>query len=81
MYATADLRRILVGVARQTKPVGGRGNQFYPRNIFIGADLVATGATGRDRGMDRFPLGLVLVALQAGGRVGFGIERNRVLGG
>ena len=79
MHPTADLRRVFVAVALQAKSVGRRGNQFYPGDVFICSYFVAAGATHRDRRMNRFPFCLVLVALQTGGRVGFGIKRNRML--
>jgi hypothetical protein len=66
VYLSCHLRRIFVGVAGETELVGRCGDQLYVRDLFIRSDLMATGATGGDCGMNRFAFGLVLVTLQAG---------------
>ena len=79
MHCTFYVGCILVGVAGQTESIGSRRDQLYAGDIFIGTDLVATGAAHRDGRVDRLAFRLVLVAGNAGGRISFRIERHRML--
>jgi hypothetical protein len=72
---------IFVGVAGQTKSDGSGGDQLHASDIAIDANLVATGAAQRDRGMDGLALGFIFVAGDAGGGIGLGVKWDRMLGG
>src|SRR5215467_949147 len=78
MHASGDLGGVFVGVAGKAKLVGSRRDQLDVREVVVGADLVATGASHGDGGMHGFAFRLVLVTLGADRGVSFGIERNRV---
>src|SRR6266568_7061507 len=89
LYAVADRRRmnrsfersrIFFAVAGQAQRTRCAGGQLYVGCILIVADFVASRATHRHGGVDRFPCGLLLVATNTGGGVGFGIELDRMLG-
>jgi hypothetical protein len=49
MHCTFYLGGVLVGMAGQAKSGWSCRDQFYPSDIFIGADLVTTGASHGDR--------------------------------
>lgn len=79
VHRTFDICRFLVGVAGQAQTIRGRGDQLHPSYIFIGSDFMTTGATHRDRRMDRLTFRLVLVAGNAGGRISFRIKGHGML--
>jgi len=81
MDLALDLGCILVGMAGEAQGRGSGRDQLDVRNVFDGPNLVATIAAHRHGRMDRLALGLVFVASHASRRVGFGIERNWMLGG
>jgi len=70
---------IFVGVAGQTESGGSGGDQLDASDISINADLVATGAAQGDRGMDGLAPGFIFVAGNAGGGIGLGVKRDRML--
>ena len=79
MNLASDLGRIFVRMAGKTKLVRRGRDQLYVGDVVVGADLVANGATGGNGGVDSLAPALVFVTLRAGGGIGLGIERNRVL--
>ena len=81
MHCAFYLGGVLVGVAGQTKSDGSGGDQLHASDIAIDANLVATGAAQRDRGMDGLALGFIFVAGDAGGGIGLGVKWDRMLGG
>ena len=75
---TFNVGSILIGVAGEAKRVRRGRDQLDPRYIFIYPDFVAAQAAHRNRRVNRFPFGLVFMALQALLGVGVLVERNRV---
>jgi hypothetical protein len=78
VHVSFDLRRILVGMASQAQLRRGCRRQLDPGHIFIYADFMAAQAAGLHGGMHRLAFGLIVVALQAGGRIRVFIQRNRM---
>lgn len=76
-----DVGGIFVGVACQTERGGSGGDQLDASDIAIYADLVTTGAAQGDRGMDGLAFGFIFMAGDAGGGIGLGVKRDRMLGG
>ena len=76
-----DLRRVFIGVAGQAEFVGSGRDQLDVGDVAIDADFVAGHAAHRHRRMYKLSLGFIFVAGEAGGGVGLGVERNRMLGG
>ena len=58
-----EIGGIVIGMAGETERLRRAGDQLDARDIFIYADLVATGAAGGDGGMDELALRFVLVTL------------------
>lgn len=79
VHGTFDISCFLVGVAGQAQSIRGRGDQLHPGYIFIVSDFMTTGATHRNRRVDRLTFRLILVAGNAGGGIGFRIKRHRML--
>src|SRR5579863_4571107 len=77
--ASFNLRGIFVAMASEAELVGSGGDQLDVSDIPVDPNLVATQATHRDCGMDRLAFGLILMASQTGCRIGFRIERYRML--
>src|SRR6202034_310149 len=71
---------VFVGVAGQTESDGSGGDQLHSGDISIDANLVTTGAAQGDRGMDRLAFSFIFVAGDAGGGIGLGVKRDRMLG-
>lgn len=78
---TFNIGRFFVGVAGQAESHGSGGDELDVSDVAIDANFVATGAAHSHSGVHGFALGFVLVAGDAGGRIGFGIKRNRMLHG
>jgi len=79
MNLSFDLRGIFIGVAREAEFVRSRGNQLYVGDVFVCAYFMAAHAPHSHGGMHGLTFGFVFVAGQAGGRIGLGIKRHRVL--
>lgn len=65
MYAALDLGGVFVGVTLKTEAVGGGCDQLYACDLFANAYFVTARTSSRNCRMDRLPLALVLVALDA----------------
>jgi hypothetical protein len=78
MNIALDLGGVFIAVARQAELVGCRGDELDASDVFVDPHFVARRASQGDRRVHRFALRLVLVALQALGRIGVLVERHRV---
>lgn len=81
MHSSFKCGRVFVRVATQAKRLRSRSDQFDASHVLVDPNFVTAQASGRDGGMNRLPFRLVLMALQAFGRVDILIERNRMLHG
>src|SRR5450755_808261 len=62
MNRTLEVGGIFVGVAGQAERDRGGGDQLYSRDVFVDANLVASGTAHGDRRMHRLAFGVVLMA-------------------
>ena len=81
MNASFDLCRVFIGVAGEAEFVRRGRDQLDVCDVAIHPDLVAAHAAHRHGRMHGLALGLVFVAGDAGGRIGFRIQRYGMLGG
>lgn len=73
-----DFGGVLVGVTAEAKIKGRRGGQLNARDVLVGPNLMASGATKLDRGVYSLPLRFVLVAFDALGRGSVLVQWNGV---
>ena len=87
LYAIAHCRRVnlpldissfFVGMAGNAESYSGGGDELCAGDTSIHPDLVTAGAAHGNRRMNRLALRLVLVALDAGRRVLFGVKGYRM---
>ena len=71
---------VFFGVAGNAEGARGICNQLDAGYILGDSNFVTTGAAHGDCGMDELAFGFIFVAGDAGGRIGLGVKRNRMLG-
>jgi len=81
MHFPLDIRSFFICMAGDANCGRGRGDQLDAGHIFIDPDLVAGQAARLHCGMNGLSLGLILMAFEALGGIGLGVQRNRVNGG
>ena len=67
MHRSFNIGRFLIRMTGKAKPIRSSGNQLHACDIFSDSDLMAGQAPHGDRGVNRFSLRLILVALKAFG--------------
>ena len=66
VHGALDPSGIFIAMAGETELIRSGGDQFDTGYVAVDPNFVAAQATGGDRRMNRFPLGLVLMALNTG---------------
>ena len=65
MNRSLEVRGIHVGMAGNAESLRGSGDELDARDVFVGPNLMTTGAADRDGGVNEFALGLIFVTLGA----------------
>src|SRR5579885_306458 len=76
VHNTFDFGGVLVGMASKAESVRRRGDELYPGDVFVRANLMTAQTAHRDRRVDRLALGFILMTLEALFRISVRVERD-----
>ncbi len=79
MDLALDIRRVLLRMTGEAECLRGGRCQFDTGDVFVYSDLMTSGTSGRNRGMNRLAFRLVLVAFDTFRGIGVLVQGDRML--